>query len=536
MIQTLTAKFSRLNKDLEVARHLTLAGKVGESKRAKSVVLLAFAQLLMNVKIVIFHFQSANIQKIIEICKYFGNNLLFWKFFCIFVPKMQISDQEILRRRDMREVLTFTIDPADAKDFDDALSFEDLGDGTCQVGVHIADVSYYVQPGSTIDDDAYRLGTSTYLVDHVEPMLPEELCNDICSLRPDEDKLTMSVVMTVDGLGAIVRHKICRCVIRSNARLTYEQAQAILDGDDSRPELANAIRRLNEIACLYRADRMKMGALDIEQDEPHFVLDAEGRPTEIVYHEAMPANHLIEEWMLMANKTVAKDMYGHPMVWRVHDIPDREKMDQVHAFRRMMGSRVGRQYIDMLTVRAMAKAEYSTVNIGHYGLRFPYYTHFTSPIRRYPDLMVHRLVAKYILGERDKGRSAQLADKGYLTEACLHCSKTEVDAAQAERDSIKYYQALWLQDHVGQDFDGHIVGVTEFGLFVRLDESRCEGLVHISTIESGDYMHYDEKFYRLIAQTSGRTYTIGDALRVRVTRVDTMKRQIDMKILSDETL
>ena len=447
---------------------------------------------------------------------------------------MPIAAQEILRRRDMRSVLTFTVDPEDAKDFDDALSYADLGDGQYQVGVHIADVSYYVQPGSDIDSEAYRLGTSTYLVDHVEPMLPEQLCNDICSLRPGEDKLTMSVIFVVDRDGKVLKHKICRTVICSNARLTYSQAQAMLDGDDHQPEVAQAMRHLDAMAQAYRAERMRQGALDIEQEEPHFVLGPDGRPSDIVFHAATAANHLIEEWMLLANRTVAQDMYGHPMVWRVHDVPDRDKMENLRLFRRTVGRRVSQEVIDMLTVRAMAKAEYSTVNIGHYGLRFPYYTHFTSPIRRYPDVMVHRLVSKYILGERDKGNSGQLADPGYLKEACQHCSATEVDAAEAERDSIKYYQLLWLEDHVGQDFDGHIVGVTDFGVFVRLDLSRCEGLVHISQLEPGDYMQFDERNYRLIASGSGRTYTMGDALRVRVARVDTLRRQVDLQIIRDE--
>lgn len=448
---------------------------------------------------------------------------------------MDITEQEILRRRDMRDILTFTIDPADAKDFDDALSFADPEDGTWQVGVHIADVSHYVRPGDPIDEEAYRKGTSVYLVDRVIPMLPEELCNDLCSLRPNEDKLCMSVVFTVTHDGRILKYKICRTVIHSDARLTYEQAQDILEHKAGNEEpstgspegqLGRALRELNLLAKIFRQKRMADGAMDMEQDEVRFRLDEQGHPVEIYYKTATDATRMIEEWMLMANKTVATHLNSKPMVYRVHDLPDADKLKQLRKFERRMGDRVDHSVIDLLTIRAMAKAEYSTHNIGHYGLRFRYYTHFTSPIRRYPDLMVHRLVEKYVL--TGKGESLPVE---VLEEMCKHCSEREIDAQQQERDSIKQMQAIWISDHLGEEMEGRISSVTEYGLFVTLTASRCDGLVHISTIAPDDYVVYDEKNFRLIAERSGQTYTLGDEVRVRVTRVDIDKRQIDYRLV-----
>ena len=324
-----------------------------------------------------------------------------------------ISPLEILRRRDMREVFTFTIDPADAKDFDDALSFAENEDGTYQIGVHIADVSFYVRPGTKVDDDAYQRGTSVYLVDRVLPMLPEELCNDKCSLRPGEDKLCMSVIFTLDAHAHVIKYKVCRTVIRSDLRLNYDEAQEIIKGEgvnglmDER--IPTALLTLNNLASQLRAERLANGALAIEQDEMRFHLDEHGHPTDIYFEQPNEAHHLIEEFMLLANKTIAKAVgSGRPFVYRVHDLPDSEKLDEVERFKKQYTSKSKSRYtaksteglrraIEMLTIRAQAKAVYSTYNIGHYGLAFTHYTHFTSPIRRYPDLMVHRLVEKYIL-------------------------------------------------------------------------------------------------------------------------------------------
>ena len=474
-----------------------------------------------------------------------------------------IESAEILRRRDMRDVFTFTIDPADAKDFDDAISFESLSviedddlsaqrsvsAAVCQaqpiyrIGIHIADVSFYVRPGTPVDDEAYKRGTSTYLVDRVIPMLPEELCNDKCSLRPGEDKLCMSVILTMDADARVQKYKICRTVIRSDARLNYDEAQEIIRANqtnetqsrenriesisEASPEQKQAITTLNSLASKLRAERIANGALTIEQDEMRFRLDENGHPVEIYFESPNEAHHLIEEFMLLANRTVATSVgSGRPFVYRVHDLPDGDKLEEVKAFKRKMGSRVSQQTIDLLTIRAQAKAVYSTYNIGHYGLAFSHYTHFTSPIRRYPDLMVHRLVEKYIL----TGKKISLT-REELEEKCEHCSACEQEAAQAERDSVKLYQAIWMNDHIGEILPGHISGVTDFGLFVQLDESRCEGLIHISTIGfPGETWQYDEKNYRLVCAENHISYTLGDPVKVKVVRADVNKSQIDFEL------
>lgn len=471
-----------------------------------------------------------------EICKNFCNFALeLYKLRTLY--SIMIDEKEILRRRDMRDVLTFTIDPADAKDFDDALSLKRNEDGTWQVGVHIADVSHYVKPGSKIDEDAYTRGTSVYLVDRVLPMLPEELCNDLCSLRPQEDKLCMSVVFTMDEDARVLKHKLCRTVIRSDARLNYDEAQEVIVSGHASNAVEEAILVLNRLAMILRAARVAAGALMVEQEEMRFQLDDKGNPIEIYFERPNESHHLIEEFMLLANRTVAKAVGGRPFVYRIHDIPDEEKLSELKAFKKRMGDRVQPQVIEMLTIRAMAKAVYSTFNIGHYGLAFSHYTHFTSPIRRYPDLMVHRLLDKYILTGKGETLPREI-----LQEMCDHCSVCEQEAQQAERESNKMYQAMWMAEHVGEIMAGHISGVTDFGLFVQLDESRCEGLVHISTIGQDEYWQHDEKNYRLVAESmqkkkntkSVKSYTLGDAVRVQVTRVDINRSQVDFVLVEDE--
>ena len=509
------------------------------------------------------------------------------------LPNQSISQNEVMRRRDMRDVLTFTIDPDEAKDFDDALSFQILDTGNYQVGIHIADVTHYVQEQTALDDEAYQRGTSVYLVDRVIPMLPERLSNELGSLRPDEDKLCMSVIVEMDQQAKVIRHKICRTVIRSNYRLTYRQAQELLENSlqftvdslqftvDSLQlkvdsgQLREALQVLNGLAKQLRANRFRQGAINFETPEVHFRLDEHNEPVEIFFHNSLDTNHLIEEFMLLANRIVAtaigkvkgengkvkadngevkKSEEAKPMVYRVHDNPDPEKIGKLSTFIKRFGlnlkvssnSKTTHKHInallddcqgmpcqtlvETLTIRSMAKAVYSTDNIGHYGLAFPYYTHFTSPIRRYPDMMVHRLVSRYLLQSKAKCR----ADKEELEQACVHCSECELAAQMAERDSIKEMHARWISSHLGEEFDAIISGVTEFGLFVQLTDTMTEGLVPIRTIEPHDYMQFDEENYCLIAARSGNTYTLSDKVRVRVTKVDIERKLIDFVLVEHE--
>ena len=484
------------------------------------------------------------------------------------LPVNSISQHEILRRRDMRDVLTFTIDPDEAKDFDDALSFQVLDTGNYQIGIHIADVTHYVQEQTALDEEAYNRGTSVYLVDRVIPMLPERLSNELCSLRPNEDKLCMSVVVEIDPNAKVIRHKICRTVICSNYRLTYRQAQDILDNQVQESQLKNlqlatALTTLNLLAKQLRANRFRQGAINFESPEVHFRLDETGEPIGIYFHKLFDSNHLIEEFMLLANRIVAaeigrkkkdgdnQDKETKPFVYRVHDNPDPEKISKLSTFIKRFGlhlktssnsktthkhinallddcqGRACQTLVETLTIRSMAKAVYSTDNIGHYGLAFPYYTHFTSPIRRYPDMMVHRLVSKYLLQSKALCRH----EKDVLEEACVHCSECELAAQMAERDSTKEMHAKWISNHMGEEFDAIISGVTEFGLFVQLTDTLTEGLVPIRSIEKNDYMQFDEENYCLIAARSGKTYTLSDAVRVRVVKVDLERKLIDFQLV-----
>ena len=476
-----------------------------------------------------------------------------------------------MRRRDMRDILTFTIDPDEAKDFDDALSFQELESGNYQIGIHIADVTHYVAEGTALDEEAYHRGTSIYLVDKVIPMLPERLSNELCSLRPNEDKLCMSVILEMDNEAKVIRHKICRTIICSDYRLTYRQAQDILEEKTcdairgNELKVSQAIRQLNQLAQILRANRFRHGAINFEAPEVHFRLNEQGEPVEIFFHKSYDSNHLIEEFMLLANRIVAteigkknKDNNGektdkYPFVFRVHANPDPEKLSKLAAFIKRFGFNLktssdggtthkqinallnncqghpSQTLVETLTIRSMAKAVYSTSNIGHYGLAFPYYTHFTSPIRRYPDMMVHRLVAKYLLQSKALCRS----DIEELEQACVHSTESEMAAQTAERDSIKQMHARWISQHLGEEFDAVISGVTEFGLFVQLNDTLTEGLVPIRTIEPNDYMQYDEDNYCLIAARSGKTYTLSDSVRVKVTKVDIERKLIDFVLVEE---
>jgi ribonuclease R len=481
-----------------------------------------------------------------------------------------ISEQEIMRRRDMRSTLTFTIDPDDAKDFDDALSFKILDTGNYQIGIHIADVTHYVSEGTAIDEEAYQRGTSIYLVDRVIPMLPEELCNELCSLREGEDKLCMSVVVEMDQQAKVIRHKICRTVICSNYRLSYQQAQEIIENpqttgfDAKKKALTEALVVLNQLAHTLRSKRFEHGAINFETPEVRFRLNESGEPTDIIFHQSKESNHLIEEFMLLANRIVATEIgkvkgengkvkTERPFVYRVHDVPDPEKIEKLGNFIRQFGFHLrtsskrsvqnkhinslldscqgssSQMLIETLAIRTMAKAVYSTSNIGHYGLAFPYYTHFTSPIRRYPDMMVHRLISRYLLQSKAECRH----QKEVLEEACVHCSDAEQQAQMAERDSQKEMQARWMNNHIGEEFDGIISGVTEFGLFVQLTQTLTEGLVPIRTIQPHDYVQYDEDNFCLIAVRSEKKYTLSDKVRVKVTKADVERKKIDFVLVED---
>jgi ribonuclease R len=488
------------------------------------------------------------------------------------LPHTRIPQEEIMRRRDMRDVLTFTIDPDEAKDFDDALSFQRLESGNYQIGIHIADVTHYVAEQTALDQEAYQRGTSIYLVDKVIPMLPERLSNELCSLRPNEDKLCMSVIVEMDEQAQVVRHKICRTVICSNYRLTYQQAQNILEGKEcdivkeDKSDVLDAIQSLNQMAKILRANRFRHGSINFESSEVHFKLDEQGEPIDIFFHKSYDSNHLIEEFMLLANRIVAveigkkgKNSDGkkndqYPFVYRVHANPDPEKLSKLATFIKRFGFNLktsssngathkqinalldncqghpSQTLVETLTIRAMAKAVYSTSNIGHYGLAFPYYTHFTSPIRRYPDMMVHRLVAKYILQSKSQCR----CDIDELEQACVHSTDCEMAAQMAERDSIKQMHARWISRHIGEEFDAVVSGVTEFGLFVQLNDTLTEGLIPIRTIEPYDYMQFDEDNYCLIAARSGKTYTLSDPVRVKVTKVDIDRKLIDFVLVDQQ--
>ncbi len=464
----------------------------------------------------------------------------------------EIPANEFTSREDYREVLTVTIDPKDAKDFDDALSIRRLTSGNWEVGVHIADVSYYVKPGSIIDKEAERRGTSVYLVDRVVPMLPEHLCNGVCSLRPDEDKLAFSCIFEMNDNAEVVRSRIVRTVIRSNRRFAYEDAQAIIETGEG--DFKDEILTLNDLAQKLRKRRFDNGSINFDRHEVKFEIDEDGRPLGVYFKVSKEANKLIEEFMLLANRTVAefvgkvqKGRNAKAFVYRVHDLPDPDKMTSFAAFITRFGYKIktegsksdlskginsllakvqGRpeeNLIETIAIRAMAKAIYTTVNVGHYGLSFDYYTHFTSPIRRYPDLMVHRLLERYMAGGRSVNEQA-------LERECKHASEMEQLAANAERASIKYKQVEFMTEHLGEEYDGVISGITEWGLYVEINENKCEGLVPIRDLED-DYYEFDEKNYCLMGRRQHRVYRLGDPIRIQVARANLERKQLDFALV-----
>lgn len=467
---------------------------------------------------------------------------------------MAIPEKEIARRRDFREVVTFTIDPKDAKDFDDALSVRRLKDGLWEVGVHIADVSYYVAPDTVLDKEAYSRATSVYLVDRTIPMLPEKLSNGVCSLRPDEEKLCFSAVFKLNEDAQVQEEWFGRTVIRSNRRFTYEEAQEIIEGAEG--DYKEEVLTLNRLAQKLREARFKNGAIDFDRVEVKFDLDEKGKPLGVYFKQSKEANKLIEEFMLLANRKVAEKIgkvkdkgKAKTFVYRIHDKPLDDKLAEFNRFVAKFGyglkltsrkaltssmnklmqevkARPEQNLIETLAVRTMAKAVYSTVNIGHYGLAFDYYTHFTSPIRRYPDVMVHRLLQRYI----DSGRSV---NKDKYEEMCQHSSDMEQLAANAERASVKYKQVEFMSDKIGQEFTGTISGVTQWGFYVELEDSKCEGLVSITELED-DYYEFDEKNYCIAGRHHHKIYQLGDKVTVKVAKANLVARQLDYELVREE--
>ena len=481
----------------------------------------------------------------------------------------EITKQDEAEREDFRDVFTCTIDPHDAKDFDDALSVKRLDKGLWQVGVHIADVSHYVTEGSIIDKEAMKRATSVYLVDRTIPMLPERLCNFICSLRPDEDKLAYSVIFNLDDEANVKAYRIVHTIIRSNRRYAYEEVQEILEANGVKDgtgepapkaprggyqgENADQLITLDRLAKQLRARRFKGGAVKFDREELHFDIDAQGKPTRCYFKRSRDANKLIEEFMLLANRTVAesigkvkKGQKKKTLPYRIHDNPDPQKMETLRQFIVKFGYKVKTdgtksamarslnklmddcndkpeaKMIQSVALRAMMKAKYSVHNIGHFGLAFDYYTHFTSPIRRYPDTMVHRLLTRYANG----GRSA---NEKYYEELCEHCSEMELVAQNAERDSIKYKMVEFMADKVGETYDAHISGITSYGIYAEIDENHCEGMIPMRDL-GDDYYDFDERNFCLVGRRHHHKYQLGDAIRIQVARADLEKKQLDFTV------
>lgn len=469
---------------------------------------------------------------------------------------MELTEEELRNRLDYRSIATFTIDPKDAKDFDDALSVRMLGENLWEVGIHIADVTYFVREDSPINEEAKERATSVYLVDRTVPMLPEHISNFVCSLRPGEEKFTYSCIFQLNEKAEVVNYKIARTIIKSDRRFTYEEAQEIIESGEG--DYAREILWLNDLAKKLREKRFRAGAIAFERSEVKFEIDSEGKPLSVYFKDATDSNKLIEEFMLLANRQVAEHVgkarqgeRAKTFVYRVHDLPNPEKLANFATFIKKFGYKIrteGRQtavsssinrllddiegkkeqnMIETLAIRSMAKAIYSTENIGHYGLAMPYYTHFTSPIRRYPDMMVHRLLTRYANPKKSK------PDKNDYPVLCKHSSDMEQRAAQAERASIKYKQVEFMSDKIGKVYDGTISGVSTWGIYVEINENKCEGMIYIRDLEDDIYV-YDDKNYCIIGRRTLKKYQIGDEVKIQVVKADLIKKYLDFKLVTEE--
>ncbi len=463
----------------------------------------------------------------------------------------QISQKEIAARRDFRHITTFTIDPPDAKDFDDALSLKKLDDSSWEIGVHIADVTHYVKPGTLLEEEAQSRATSIYLVDRTVPMLPEKLSNLVCSLRPNEDKLCYSAVFTMNDQARVLKKWVGRTIINSDHRFAYDEVQDIIEAGEG--PYVSEIATLNDLAIKLRKKRMRAGAIDFDRQEVKFNLDEDGKPLNVFFKEQKEAHKLIEEFMLLANRTVAEKIgkvragqKAKTFVYRIHDIPNPEKLNTLATFVEKLGYKIKtdtrnniatsfnkllkdshgkgeENMIETLTIRTMAKAEYSTQNIGHYGLAFDFYSHFTSPIRRYPDMMVHRLLSAY-----EEGKPS--ANQELYEDLCRHSSEMEQKAQEAERESVKYKQVEFMSDRIGEEFDGLISGVSKWGIYVEIKENKCEGMVRLRDMED-DYYYLDEDNFRVIGNNKKREYKLGSPVRIRIKRADFLKKELDFELV-----